>query len=74
MKCTICCSGWEVKDDENFCGWCGNPTLDFKVEFIGETPLIYADESIEEPYIFNINIINSGIIPVTIEKPQIEGL
>jgi hypothetical protein len=71
--CTICNSGWEIKDDEKYCGWCGAPLEGFEVIFEKDFPeLRYIDYSKE--YFIPFIIKNIGIKPIEIIDVVIEEI
>ncbi|MCX6170626.1 MAG: hypothetical protein NTX65_14895 [Ignavibacteriales bacterium] len=69
MVCILCKSGWEILDDEKYCGWCGSPTKGFSIHFDDEEQINYADSENEIELIYTI--INTGILPITVDRPQI---
>ena len=76
IKCINCKSGWEIAPEESFCGWCGSPTLNFKVSFEHEEPLLYADEleNSTESIIISLRIENTGIKPINITLHKTEDI
>ena len=73
-KCSNCLSGWELLPDEEFCGWCGASASGFSVKIADDNLLIYSDEldNYEEQIYITIELKNTGIKPISIEKPYLE--
>jgi len=74
IKCSNCLSGWELLPDEEFCGWCGASASGFSIRIISDNLFIYADElnNSDEPIYFSFEVINTGIKPVSIDKPRVK--
>lgn len=67
-KCKKCDSGWEIKDDENYCGWCGARKVAFEVTPDKNNPeLIYNDSKNEITLRYKIKNLSSKNITVKLE-------
>lgn len=66
-KCKKCESGWEIKAEENYCGWCGAEKVSFEVEPNENNPqLIYNENNDAIELKFNVYNLSSEDINVKI--------